>query len=70
MKDKEEFIMPRWKVTFKEGAQREFASAKAIKEYFAAMGKEVPSGMITLSEKKRGIRFWSNKGKTKKGKKS
>ena len=69
MKDREEFILPKWKVTFKEGAQREFASAKAIKEYFAALGKEVPSGMITLSEKKRGIRFWSNKGKSKKGKK-
>ena len=69
MKDKEEFLLPRWKVTFKEGAQREFASVKAVKDYFAAIGKEVPSGMITLSEKKRGIRFWSNKGKAKKGKK-
>ena len=68
MKDKEEFIMPRWKVTYKEGAQREFASVAAIKEYFKALGKEVPSNMITLSEKKRGIRFWSNNGKSKKGK--
>lgn len=69
MKDKEEFILPRWKVTFKEGSQREFANVKVLKDYFSALGKEVPSGMITVSEKKRSIRFWSNKGKVKKGKK-
>lgn len=69
MKDKEEFILPRWKVTYKDGAQREYASVAAVKDYFKALGKEVPSNMITLSEKKRGVRFWSNKGKVKKGKK-
>lgn len=69
MKDKEEFVLPRWKVTYKEGSQREFASVSAIKEYFKALGKEVPPNIITLSEKKRGIRFWSNKGRSTKGKK-
>ena len=69
MKDKEEFLLPRWRVTYKDGAQREYGNVKAIKEYFAAIGKEVPKDMITTSEKKRGIRFWTRSVKSRKGKK-
>ena len=61
MQDKEEFKLPGWKVTFKVGAQRETCSAQKVKDYFAAMKKEVPSGLINLSEAKRGVRFYKLK---------
>lgn len=61
MQDKEEFKLPGWKVTFKVGSQRETCSAQKVKDYFAAMKKEVPSGLINLSEAKRGVRFYKLK---------
>lgn len=65
MKDKEEFLLPRWRVTYKNGSARETANVKAIKEYFSALGKEVPNGMISQTEPKRGIRFWTRSAKSK-----
>lgn len=68
MKENEVFELPGWKVTFKMGSQREMASAQKVKDYFAAMKKEVPAGMITLTSAKRGVRFYKRTEKPKKGK--
>lgn len=70
MKEKETFMLPGWKVTFKMGTQREMCSSQKVKDYFKAMNKEVPKDMITLTNAKRGVRFWKLSDKPKKGKKS
>lgn len=65
MKDNEEFLLPRWKVTYKTGTAKETGNVKVIKEYFSALGKEVPQEMISVSEPQRGIRFWTRSAKSK-----
>ena len=63
MKEKETYIVPGWKVTYKEIAGRKFAKVAEIEKYFATKNEEVPKGMITESESARGLRFYSQKPK-------
>ncbi len=63
MGEKEMFIVPGGKVTYKMIEGRQFAHVGPIETYFAAQGKPVPPGFITKSESKRGVRFYKSKAK-------
>jgi len=65
----ETVMLPGWKVTYKMGNGRETASAAKVKEYFASKGQTVPEGLISVSEGKRSLRFWTAKAKAKNGSK-
>ena len=63
MKDKEAFVVPNCKVTYKAGAPRKSAKVSEVEAYFGARNLPVPPGMITTSSPGRGIRFYPKKSK-------
>lgn len=63
MKDKEKFVVPGCSVTYKLMDGRETANVKAIKDYYAARGEEIPHGFINQGEASRGIRFFPSRKK-------
>lgn len=65
MKDKETFLMPGFKVTYKEIAGSRRASLKDVEAYFTSRKIPIPEGIITVSSARRGLRFYEV-GKNKK----
>lgn len=65
MGEKETFIVPGGRITYKLIEGTKYAHAKEVETYFAAQGVPVPPGLITKSETKRGIRFYASKPKAK-----
>lgn len=63
MKEKEKFLVPGCSVTFTMQKGRETGSVAAIKKYFESLNQPIPNGLITVSEAKRGIRFYPTKKK-------
>lgn len=63
MKDKEAFVVPNCKVTYKESVPKKFAKVSEVESYFGSRNLPIPPGMITLSTPSRGIRFFPKKSK-------
>lgn len=62
----ETYLVPGYRITYKKGTPRRTASVQMVEDYFAAKGEIIPEGMVKVSDPERSIRYWSNKGKSKK----
>lgn len=61
MQDKETFLIPNWKVTYKNKSGARKVSVSDVEAYFAAEGKSVPDGIIKTGQDYRGLNFYRRK---------